>query len=107
MLADQTHLVVSAGSKMQAHLFAWSSETQALTHLCKYNQQVFKKQQNMTGKKEFGLSTDVQDFRIMTAAVMQTTDGVLVTFGTSSGQLILEKLQFEDGKFSLRQGQFV
>ena len=70
MLADQTHLVVSAGSKMQAHLFAWSSETQALRHLCKYNQQVFKKQQNMTGKKEFGLSTDVQDFRIMAAAVM-------------------------------------
>ena len=107
MLADQTHLVVSAGSKMQAHLFAWSSETQALRHLCKYNQQVFKKQQNMTGKKEFGPSHDVQDFRIMAAAVMQTAEGVLVTFGTSSGQLILEKLQFDDGKFSLRQVQFL
>ena len=35
-LSRQTHLVVSAGSKMQAHLFAWSSAL-GLQHLCKYS----------------------------------------------------------------------
>jgi len=53
-LEGTTHLVVSAGSKMQAHLFAWSDHTLKLRHLCRFNQQVFHKK-NRTGKKEFGL----------------------------------------------------
>ena len=63
---------------------------------------MFKKQ-NKTGKKEFGLSTDVQDFRIMATAILHTSaanQDVFVAFGTSSGQLILEKLSIDEtGKF--------
>ena len=87
---------------MQAHVFAWSDKTQALRHLCRYDQQVFRKLNN-TSRKEFGMSTDVQDFRIMTAAIVKTTGAFYAAFGTSSGQLILEKLSIQDGKFQLRQ----
>jgi hypothetical protein len=64
-------LVVSAGSKMQAHLFAaYSVEGQIqLRHICKYNQQVFKPVSSV-GRKEFQCATDTQDFRIMATSVV-------------------------------------
>ena len=83
-------MVVSAGSKMQAHVFSWQTDG-SLSHICKYNQQLFKNQ-NKTGKKEFGILTDVQDFRIMATAIVKCGSEFLVAFGTSSGQLILETL---------------
>ena len=59
MLRDATHLVVSAGSKMQAHLFAAVPKdgSIALIHLCRYNQQLFKAPTKV-GRKEFEASTD-------------------------------------------------
>ena len=85
--------MVSAGSKMQAHVFSWQSNG-SLSHICKYSQQLFKNQ-NKTGKKEFGILTDVQDFRIMATALVKLDKEFLVAFGTSSGQLILERLDLK------------
>ena len=65
-----------------------------MSHICKYSQQLFKNQ-NKTGKKEFGILTDVQDFRIMATALVRCDKEFLVAFGTSSGQLILERLDIK------------
>ena len=87
--------MVSAGSKMQAHLFAWSNESKQLRHLCKYNQQVFKKK-DKTGKKEFGVQTDGQDFRIMAVELQRMLNGdFFLILGSSSGHLILCQLLFD------------
>lgn len=87
---------------MQANLFTWSDEEQRLHHLCRYNQEVFRKL-NKTGKKEFGLQTDGQDFRIMAAVLTVIGQDFFVCFGTSSGQLILERVDFSDGRTQMRQ----
>ena len=58
---------------------------------------------NKTGKKEFGLQTDGQDFRIMTAAIMTVADDFYVVFGTSSGHVILLRVLFEGQNVRLQQ----
>jgi hypothetical protein len=55
-LSLASHLVVSAGSKMQANLFAVHAESGELNHICKYNQQVFKPS---AGRKEFEATTEM------------------------------------------------
>ena len=37
VLQNSTHIVVSAGSKMQAHVFSLTTEG-VLAHICRYNQ---------------------------------------------------------------------
>ena len=51
-------IVVSAGSKMQAHVFFFSKGR--LSHICKYQQQVFRSRINRSGtlKKEFSVQTE-------------------------------------------------
>ena len=41
-LKNSSHVVVSAGSKMQAHAFALTSGG-ALAHICRYNQELFRR----------------------------------------------------------------
>ena len=74
---------------MQGHLFAWSDNTHALRHLCRYNQEVFKKKENVAGMKDFSAQIDKHDFRIMAAALVSINTDFYVAFGTSSGHLIL------------------
>ena len=58
---------------------------------------------NKTGKKEFGLQTDGQDFRIMAAAIVVIEDRFYVVFGTSSGHVILLIVLFEGQNVRLQQ----
>ena len=62
---------------------------------------------NKTGKKEFGLQNDGQDFRIMAAAIVRSQENFFVVLGSSSGQLILEKVLIENGRVSMRQVNFI
>jgi len=87
-----SHVIVSAGSTMQAHVFLWHSSQgqRILNHVCNYSQQLFK-QPKRTGK-EFGAQVNTQDFRIMSAAVTRLNNCILVLFGTSSGQIVMNRL---------------
>jgi WD40 repeat protein len=87
--ASSGNLVLSAGSKMQAHLHMIpESNPRKLIPLHRYQQKVFQEVKN-NGLRE--LQVEAQDFRIMACALTKAN----AVLGTSSGHIVLCDLEMK------------
>ena len=92
-LDGENYLVMSAGSRMQAHLYIATLPEFSMSHFCHYLKNYEHDQE--------------QDFRIMASVLLKSESGdILALLGSSNGQVQGYKVSFQKRRLEESKGHF-